>query len=60
MVKTPSLNTVQDFLIKLGIKPPMNLLERSIFSLDNFPVRPTHIMNRANKKLGTFLEKKVF
>ena len=37
--------TVQDFLIKLGIKPLMHLLERRIFSL----VRLTKIMNNLPK-----------
>ena len=33
--------TVQDFLIKLGIKPPIHLLEICIFSLNNDIVRLT-------------------
>ena len=37
------LETVQDFLIKLGIKPLMHLLEISIFSLDNNIVRLTKL-----------------
>ena len=48
-----------DFLIKLGIKPLMHLLEIGIFSEYHVIVRPTKIMNRADKKLGTFLENKV-
>ena len=32
------IETVQDFLIKLSIKPLMQLLEISIFSLDNYLV----------------------
>ena len=43
------VDTVQDFLIKLGIKPRMHQWEISIFSLNNVIVRPTKIMNRANK-----------
>ena len=43
------IETVQDFLIKLGIKPLMHLLEISIFSLNKVIVRPTKIMNRADK-----------
>ena len=39
------LDTVQDFLIKLGIKPCMHILKKSIFSLDHVIVRPTKIMN---------------
>ena len=33
--KASGVETVQDFLIKLGIKPLMHLLEISIFSLNN-------------------------
>ena len=44
------LESVQDFLIKLGIKPLMHLLEISTFSLNNVIVRlTTKIMNRADK-----------
>ena len=39
------LETVQDFVIKLGIKPLMHLLEISIFLLNNDIVRLTKIMN---------------
>ena len=39
------IETVQDFLIKLGIKPQMRLLERNIFSINNDLVRLTKIMN---------------
>ena len=39
------LETVQDFLIKLGIKPLMHLLEISNFSLNNDLIRLTKIMN---------------
>ena len=39
------LETVQDFLIKLDIKPLMHLSEISIFSLNNDLVRLTKIMN---------------
>ena len=55
-----SLDTVQDFLNKLGIKPPMNLNENDIFfSLNRVIIRPTKIMNRAEKKMDPFLENKV-
>ena len=44
-----SLETLQYFLIMLGIKPLMYLLEISIFSLNNVIVRLTKIMNRSDK-----------
>ena len=50
----PTLETVQDFLIKLDIKPLMHLLEISIFLLNNVILRPTKIMNRANKNWAHF------
>ena len=43
------IESVQDFLIKLGIKPLMHLLEIKYFSLNNVMVRFTKIMNRADK-----------
>ena len=46
---TYTLEAVQDFLIKLDIKPLMHLLEISTFSLNNFIIRLTKIMNRADK-----------
>ena len=49
-----TLDTVQDFLIKLGIKPRMHLWEISIFSLNNVIVRPTKIMNRTDKNWAQF------
>ena len=51
---TQALDTVQDFLIKLGIKPHMHLWEISILSLNNVIVRPTKIMNRADKNWAHF------
>ena len=48
------LESVQDFLIKLGIKPLMHLLEISTFSLNNGIVRLTKIMNRADKNWAHF------
>ena len=48
------LETVQDFLIKLGIKPRMHLLEISIFSVNNVILRLTKIMNRADKNWAHF------
>ena len=55
-VKVGLLETVQDFLIKLGIKPRMHILEISIFSLNHVIVRPTKIMNNLLKdcKIRTF------
>jgi hypothetical protein len=48
------LDTVQDFLIKLGIKPRMHLWEISILSLNSVIVRPTKIMIRADKNWAHF------
>ena len=48
------VETIQDFLIKLGIKPLMHLLEISTFSLNNVIVRLTKIMNRADKNWAHF------
>ena len=43
------IESFQDFLIKLNMKPRMNLVEINNFSLNNVTVRPTKIMNRAEK-----------
>ena len=43
------LDTVQDFLIKLGIKLLMHLWEISILSLNNVIIRPAESTNRADK-----------
>ena len=43
------LDNVQDFLIKLGIKPRLNVLKISIFSLNHIIVRPNKIMNNLLK-----------
>ena len=48
------LVSVQDFLIKLDIKPLMHLLEMSTLSLNIVIVRLTKIMNRANKYWAHF------
>ena len=48
------LDTFQDFLIKLDIKPLIHLLEISIFSLNNVILRLTKIMNRADKNRAHF------
>ena len=45
------LETLQDFLIKLDIKPLMHLLVISIFSLNNDLVRLTKIMDNLVKDL---------
>ena len=52
--KGASLESFQDFLIELDMKPPMHLVEISIFSLNNVTVRPTKIMNRADKNWAHF------
>ena len=44
------------FLIKLDMKPRMHLVEISIFSLNLVIVRPTKIMNRADKIRPQFQE----
>ena len=38
------LDTIQDFLCKLGMKLNMHLVKISIFSLNNVIVRPTKII----------------
>ena len=57
---TSELDTVQDFLIKLDIKPLMHLLEESIFSLNNDLVRLTKIMNTLVKDLKILSFKVIF
>ena len=49
------LDTVQDFLIKLGIKPRMHLL----MGKQDFITKYCHVQTYQNyeQKLGTFLEK---
>ena len=39
-----SLDTIQDFLCKLGMKPHMHLMEISISSLNHVITRPTKII----------------
>ena len=62
VLKTPDarLETVQDFLIKLGIKPLMHLLEISIFSLNDDLVRLTKITNNVVKDLKILSFKVIF
>ena len=52
------LESVQDFLIKLDIKPCMYLVEISISSLKLVIVRFTKIMNRGDKNWAHFKEMK--
>ena len=54
------IETVQDFLIKLGIKPLMHLLEISIFSLNNDILRLTKIMNNLVKDIKILSFKVIF
>ena len=54
------IETVQDFLIKLDIKPLMHLLEIRIFSLKNDLVRLTKIMNNLVKDLKILSFKVIF
>ena len=46
--------SAQDFLIKLGLKPPMHLFEMSTFSLNYVIVILTKTMNRADKNRAHF------
>ena len=52
----PTLESVQDFLIKLDMKPCVHLVEISIFSLNHVIIRLTQIMNNFLKhlKIRTF------
>ena len=59
-VRKAKLDTVQNFLIKLGIKPRKHLWEISIFSLNNIIVRPAKIMNRADKNWAHCQKRKQF
>ena len=44
-MKTAPVESVEDFLIKLDMKPCMHIVETSIFSLKHVIVRLTKIMN---------------
>ena len=57
---TLAVETVQDFLIKLGIKPLIHLLEISIFSKNNEIVRLTKIMHNLVKDLKILSFKVIF
>ena len=48
------LDTVQDFLNKLGMKSCIHTVEISIFSMNHAIVRPTKIMNKADKNWAHF------
>ena len=54
------LESDQDFLIKLGIKPLMYLVEISTFSLNNVIVRRNKIMNNLAKILKILSFKVIF
>ena len=49
IVASQLLDTVQKFLIKLGIKPHLHILKISIYSLNHVIVRPTKIINNLLK-----------
>ena len=49
MTSTRELDTIQDFLIKLGIKPSLHILKISTFSLNHVIARPTKIMSNLLK-----------
>ena len=51
---TSGLDTIQDFLCELSMKPHMHLVKISIFSLNLVIVRLTKIMNRADKNWAHF------
>ena len=55
----PIVDTVQDFLIKLGIKPRMNLLEMAIFFTISCHRQTNQNYEQSWQKLGTFLVNKV-
>ena len=44
-----TLDTIQDFLCNLGMKPHMHLVEISIFSLNHVIIRPTKIIKDLRK-----------
>ena len=55
-MQNSNIDTVQDFLIKLGIKSCLHILNISIFSLNRVTVRPNKIINNLMKvcKICTF------
>ena len=57
---TGAIDIAQDFLIKLGIKPSMHLMEISIFLLSKSCHRQTYQnYELSRQKLDVFLENKV-
>ena len=48
MPDRPWVDTIQDFLCKLGMKQYMHLVETLIFSLYHVIVRPTKIIKEAD------------
>ena len=54
------VDTFQDFLIQMDMKPSMHLVEISIFSLDNVTVRLTKIMNNLLEHLKILIFKVIF
>ena len=55
-----ALESVQDFLIKLDMKPCMHLVEISIFSLNHVIVRLTKIMNNLVEYLKIYSFEVIF
>ena len=55
-----TLDTIQDFLFKLGMKAHMHLVEISIFSLNNVTVRVTKIMKNLLERLKILIFKVIF
>ena len=53
----PAVESFQDFLIELDMKPRMHLVEISIFSLNNVTVRLTKIMNNLLKHRKILISK---
>ena len=59
-MRTWGLQSFQDCLIKLYIKPLIHLLEISTFSLNNVIVRLTKIMNNPGKDFKILIFKVIF
>ena len=49
IAKLRAVDTIQDFLCKLGMKPHMHLVEISIFSLNHVITRPIKIIKDLRK-----------
>ena len=56
---TTRLDTIQDFLCKLDMKPNMHLLEISTFSLYHVIVRPTKISAEVKKIVHIFRKESI-